>query len=150
MRTGVGPDGDAGVGGVRAWWCRDDGQLSAFVLVFLAAALALAGLTLDGGLALGAKVRATGQAESAARAGAQAIDLAAYRRDGTLRLLPAQAENDAHAQLTAEGATGTVTVDDDTVTVTVTAAYPTQLLGLVGVDSLTVHGEAHAHPQQGS
>jgi hypothetical protein len=135
--------------GVGAWWGRDDGQVSAFVMVFLTAVLALAGLTLDGGLALGAQVRATGQAEAAARAGAQAIDLAEYRRHGTVRLLPAQANNDAHAQLSAEGATGTVTVDGETVTVAVTATYPTQLLGLVGIGSLTVHGEAHAHPQPG-
>ena len=135
--------------GVRAWWDRDDGQMSAFVIVILAAVLALAGLTLDGGLALGAKVRATGQAEAAARAGAQAIDLAQYRRDSTVRLLPGQATTAAHAQLAAEGAAGTVAVDDDTVTVTVTATYPTQLLGLVGIGSLTVHGDAHAHPQPG-
>ncbi|KOX19284.1 hypothetical protein ADK67_33995 [Saccharothrix sp. NRRL B-16348] len=109
----------------------------------------MAGLTLDGGLALAAKVRANGQAEAAARAGAQAIDLTTYRGSGTLRLVPAQAVANAQAHLTAEGATGTVTVSGDTVTVTVTASRPTQLLGLVGIGSLSVHGTGSAHPQRG-
>lgn len=130
------------------WWRADGGQASAFVVVFMTGVLALAGLTLDGGLALAAKVRATGQAEAAARAGAQAIDLTAYRTSGTVRLLPTQAGSNAQAHLAAENATGTVTVAGDTVTVTVTTTQPTQLLGLVGIGSLSVHGEASAHPQR--
>nr|WP_208406420.1 hypothetical protein [Amycolatopsis granulosa] len=111
--------------------------------------MALAGLSLDGGLALAAKVRANGQAESAARAGAQAIDLTAYRNNGTLRLVPAQAIARAQAHLAAEGAAGTVTISGDTVTVTVTGSQPTQLLGLIGISSLSVHGQGSAHPQRG-
>lgn len=132
----------------RTWWRADDGQVSAFVLAFTTGLLALTGLTLDGGLALSAKVRATGQAEAAARAGAQAIDLATYRDTGKLHLLPAHAGAYARAHLAAEHATGSVTVSDDTVTVTVTTTQPTQLLGLVGIGSLTVHGDASAHPQR--
>lgn len=131
------------------WWRADEGGVTAFVLALTVGILALAGLILDGGLALAAKVRATGQAEAAARAGAQAIDLTAYRGDGTLRLVPAQAVADARAHLAAEGATGTVAVSGDTVTVTVTASYTTQLLGLVGIGSLDVHGQGSAHPQRG-
>ncbi|MBY8853301.1 hypothetical protein K7G98_35745, partial [Saccharothrix sp. MB29] len=55
----------------------------------------------------------------------------------------------AQAHLAAEGATGTVTVTGDTVTVTVTATRATQLLALVGIDSLRVHGRGSAHPQRG-
>ncbi|MEV5301144.1 hypothetical protein [Amycolatopsis methanolica] len=131
------------------WWRADEGRVSAFVVVLVSAILALAGLTLDGGLALAAKVRANGQAESAARAGAQAIDLAAYRNSGTLRLVPAQAIARAQAHLTAEGAVGAVTISGDTVTVTVTGSQPTQLLGLIGISSLSVHGQGSAHPQRG-
>ncbi|EWC64538.1 hypothetical protein UO65_0145 [Actinokineospora spheciospongiae] len=123
--------------------------MTAFVVVLTTGILALAGLTLDGGLALAAKVRASGQAEAAARAGAQAIDLATYRASGTVRLVPAQAVAGARAHLAAEGATGTVTVSGDTVTVTVTASQPTQLLGLVGIGSLRVRGWGSAHPQRG-
>ncbi|MFD7655374.1 pilus assembly protein TadG-related protein [Actinosynnema sp. NPDC059797] len=131
------------------WWRADEGQVTAFVVVLTTGILALAGLTLDGGLALAAKVRAGGQAEAAARAGAQAVDLVAYRGDGTVRLVPAQAVAGALAYLAAEGATGTVTVSGDTVTVTVTATQPTQLLGLVGIGSIRVHGRGSARPQRG-
>ncbi|MFT7837734.1 hypothetical protein Q5530_16490 [Saccharothrix sp. BKS2] len=123
--------------------------MTSFVVVLTTGVLALAGLTLDGGLALAAAVRATGQAEAAARAGAQAVDLTAYRGSGTLRVMPDQAVTAARAHLAAEGVTGTVTVSGDTVTVTVTASQPTQLLGLVGIGSLRVHGQGSAHPQRG-
>lgn len=123
--------------------------MTAFVVVLTIGILALAGLTLDGGLALSAKVRANGQAQAAARAGAQAIDLSAYRSTGTLQLVPAQAVADAQGYLATVGASGSVTVSGDTVTVTVTATQGTQLLGLVGISSLTVHGTGSAHPQRG-
>jgi hypothetical protein len=133
----------------RSWWAGEDGRVSAFVVVFTIGILALAGLTLDGGLALAAKVRANGHAEAAARAGAQAIDLSVYRTSGKLELVPLQAVAHARRYLTGVGATGTVTVSGDTVTVTVTASQRTQLLGLVGVASLSVHGSGRAHPQRG-
>jgi hypothetical protein len=133
----------------RTWWHADEGRVTAFVVVLTIGILALAGLTLDGGLALAAKVQANGQAQAAARAGAQAIDLAAYRATGTLQLVPAQAVADAQSYLAGVGASGTVTVSGDTVTVAVTATEHTQLLGMVGISSLTVHGQGSAHPQRG-
>jgi Flp pilus assembly protein TadG len=133
----------------RGWWAGDEGRVSAFVVTLLVAILALAGLTLDGGLALAAKIRASGQAEAAARAGAQALDLGAYRATGAVRLVPAQATAQARSYLATVRATGTVTVIGDTVTVTVTATHPTQLLGLVGISTLSVHGSGSAHPQRG-
>lgn len=131
------------------WWAADEGRVTAFVVVLTIGILALAGLTLDGGLALAAKVKANGQAEAAARAGAQAIDLDAYRSSNHLQLVPAQAVADAQRYLASVGASGAVAVSDDTVTVTITASQPTQLLGMVGISSLSVHGEGHAHPQRG-
>ncbi|NRN65751.1 Tad domain-containing protein [Kibdelosporangium sp. 4NS15] len=119
------------------------------MVVLTTGILALAGLTLDGGLALSAKVKATGQAEAAARAGAQAIDLTAYRVNGTLQLMPAQAVAEAQNYLAAVGASGTVSVSGDTVTVTVTASQNTQLLGMVGISSITVRGTGSARPQRG-
>jgi hypothetical protein len=133
----------------RSWWRADEGRVTAFVVVLTVGILALAGLTLDGGLALAAKVQANGQAQAAARAGAQAIDLTAYRTTGTLQLVPAQAVADAQSYLAGVGASGTVTVSGDTVTVTITATEHTQLLGMVGISSLTVHGQGSAHPQRG-
>src|SRR5207244_3267897 len=124
----------------RGWWAADEGRVTAFVVVLATGILALIGLTLDGGLALAAQGEANGQAEAAARAGAQAIDLAVYRATNRVQLVPTQAVANAQHYLASVGASGTVNVSGDTVTVTVTASQPTQLLGLVGISSLSVHG----------
>jgi Flp pilus assembly protein TadG len=126
-----------------------DGRVTAFVVIIVTAILLFAGLVLDGGLALAAKVRALGEAQEAARAGAQEIDLAAYRADGTLRLAPQQASAAARNYLAAAGHTGTVSVAGNTVNVTVTVSQSTQLLGLVGIGSITVTGAGQAQPQRG-
>lgn len=136
-------------GGWGCWWRAEHGQVTVVVVVLLVALLALAGLSLDGGLALASKVRADGQAESAARAGAQALDLSAYRTTGQVRLDPARAHQLAQAYLASVGATGSVEVGDDTVTVEITATYQTQLMSLVGVRDIRTHGRGTAHPQRG-
>ncbi|WP_284747700.1 pilus assembly protein TadG-related protein [Amycolatopsis sp. RTGN1] len=133
----------------KTWWRAEEGRVSAFVVVLALGLVLLAGLGLDGGLALSAKVRATGQAESAARAGAQAIDLAAYRARGELRLVPADADELAHRYLAGIGAVGTVTATVDAVTVTVTTSQRTQLLSLIGIRAIGAHGSGAAHPQRG-
>jgi Flp pilus assembly protein TadG len=134
---------------LRRWWQADDGRVTAFVAVVAVALIAMIGLTLDAGLALATKVNANGQAEAAARAGAQAIDLTAYRVSGTLVLLPAEAEAAATAFLNQSGAQGTVEATGDSVSVVVTATRRTQILGLLGIEALTVTGEGSAHPQRG-
>lgn len=125
------------------------GQVTAFVVVIVTAILLFAGLVLDGGLALAAKVRALGEAQEAARAGAQEIDLAAYRANGLLRLAPQQANAAARNYLAAAGHNGTVSVAGNTVRVTVTVSQPTQLLGLIGISSSTVTATGEAQPQRG-
>ncbi|WP_432850655.1 pilus assembly protein TadG-related protein [Amycolatopsis sp. CA-161197] len=136
-------------GGWGYWWRAERGQVTVLVVVLLVALLALAGLSLDGGLALASKVRAGGQAESAARAGAQALDLTTYRTTGQLRLDPAHAQQLAQNYLASVGATGTVQVGGDTVTVEITTTYRTQLMSLIGVRDIRTHGHGAAHPQRG-
>lgn len=125
------------------------GRVTAFVIIMVTAILLFAGLVLDGGLALAAKVRAVGEAQEAARAGAQEIDLAAYRATGTLRLVPQQASAAARSYLAAAGHSGSVSVAGNTVNVTVTISQPTELLGLIGIGSITVTGSGQAQPQRG-
>ncbi len=127
----------------------ENGQVTVFVVILAVAIVMFAGLIVDGGLALAAKVRAIGEAQEAARAGAQALDLVAYRNSGTVRLVPAQARTLARTYLASTNDTGTVSVTGDTVTVTVTAHQQTQLLGLLGLDSLTVTSTGSAHPARG-
>ncbi|MEV6242696.1 pilus assembly protein TadG-related protein [Lentzea sp. NPDC051838] len=130
--------------------CEDErGRVTAFVVIVAVAALLFAGLVLDGGLALAAKIRAIGEAQEAARAGAQEIDLAAYRADGSLRLAAQQASTAAHNYLTVAGHTGTVSVNGNTINVTVTINERTQLLGLAGIGSITVTGAGQAQPHRG-
>jgi hypothetical protein len=137
----------------RRRWRRlradEDGRVTAFVVIVITAVLAFGGLVLDGGLALAAKVRAIGEAQEAARAGAQEIDLAAYRANGTLRLEPQQASVAARAYLAAAGHSGTVSIAGNTVKVTITISQSTQLLGLIGIGSITVTGAGQAEPRRG-
>lgn len=123
--------------------------MTAFLVALTASLVALAGLVLDGGLALATKVQAAGAAEAAARAGAQAIDLTAYRLDNRLQLAPDQAVSNARAHLSAAGVDGNVTLSGNTVTVVVTASQRTQLLSLIGIPSITVQATGHASPHHG-
>lgn len=130
---------------------RERGTATAFTLILVLAVIAFAGLVLDGGLAVSAKVAAISTAQSAARAGAQELDLQALRDSGQLRLDPARAQATAQDWLARAGATGTATATatTDTVTVTVTTRSRTQLLQLVGVDAIPVAATATAqavHP----
>jgi hypothetical protein len=128
----------------RAIVRRDDGQVSAFVVVTVAAVVALAGLVLDAGYAVAAKARTVGIAQAAARAGAQQLDLAEYRRTGLVRLDTDAATDAAYAWLSQSGVTGAVTATTQQVRVEITRSVETQLLGLVGVTTITIHAEATA------
>jgi hypothetical protein len=128
---------------------RDDGQITAFVVVVAAALVLLIGLVLDGGLTLAARERALGEAQEAARAGAQGINLAIYRQNGNLVLSPVAALADARAYLAGIGATGTASVTGNVVTVTVTIVQPMQILDAAGPSAITVHATANAVPERG-
>ena len=128
---------------------RDSGQVTAFVVVMAAALVLMIGLVLDGGLTLAARERALGEAQEAARAGAQAVNLAVYRQDGNLVLNPAQADANARAYLAGIGVTGTVTATAGQVTVTVTAVQDMQILSAAGLHSITIHATASAMPVRG-
>ena len=128
----------------------ESGMVTAFVVIFTAALLLMAGLVLDGGLALAAKVQAIDDAQAAARAGAQAIDIPTYRASGQITLDPAQATADAEHDLAAAGQVGTVSVNGEQVTVTVTITQATQILSLAGIDHLTETGTGSATAEQGN
>lgn len=128
---------------------EESGQVTPFVVVFVAALMLMAGLVIDGGLALAAKVRAIDEAQAAARAGAQALDLRAYRTSDTVVLDPARAAAAARSYLSSTGDSGQVRVSGDTVFVTVTIAQPTQILGLAGLHALTVTGSGTATAVRG-
>ena len=127
----------------------ESGMVTAFVVIFTLALIVMAGLVLDGGLALAAKVQAIDDAQAAARAGAQAINIPLYRSTGQITLDAQQATQDAEGFLARSGHTGTVTVDGEQVTVTVTIRQSTQILSLVGIGQLTESGTGTATAEQG-
>ena len=135
--------------GLRDRTRGDSGQVTAFAVVFCVALLAVAGLVLDGGLALSAKVQALDAAQAAARAGAQQLDLVSYRSTGIAQLDPTRATDAARAWLATAGLDGEASATTTTVTVTVRRTSTTQLLHLVGVTELQVSATASATAVQG-
>lgn len=126
----------------------EDGSLTAYVVVLAATVVLVAGLVVDGGRLLAARRDAQHAAQSAARAAAQAIDLAALR-DGQVRLSPADADAAARAWLGDHGYTGSVTVTGDTVQVRVRRTVPLRLLSAAGLPARTVEAAEQARAVQG-
>lgn len=127
-----------------------DGFATAFTIVLAVTLLVCAGLLLDGGLALSGKITALDEAQEAARAGAQAINLATFRATGQAILNPQAATAAAESYLASTGDSGTVQVTGDTVAVTVAHIQHTQLLNLAGISTITVHATADATAEQTS
>lgn len=133
----------------RARRTRDpeDGSVTAFIVIVFAALLLFAGLVGDGGAALAAQVRAMDEASEAARAGAEKLDVGIFHRTGT-RVLDEKAATVAAKQyMAATRDSGTATATSGAVTVTVFASHRTWLLGLIGMNTMTVQAAATAHPE---
>ena len=125
------------------------GSVTAFVVVLTVALLAVAGLVVDGGLLLAAHRRAFNEAEAAARAGAQAVDIDALRARGDVALDPSEAERRARDYLAAIDREGTVQVHGDTVRVQVRFRHELVLLGAFGLSTQTVDGDGTARAVRG-
>ncbi|GIL25520.1 pilus assembly protein TadG-related protein [Actinocatenispora comari] len=130
----------------------DDGQITVAYLILLPALLVLAGLVVDGGAALDLHTQALDVAESAARAGAQQLDLTALRAGHTLtpRLDPGAATATAERYVHSAGLAGTAQATTSQVHVEVTASGRTRLLGVIGIDSFHAHAAASAQPDTGT
>jgi len=120
------------------------GQVTVFVVVVFVALLAVAGLVIDGGRALAARRRAIDEAEAAARAGAQALSIDAYRSSATVTLDPTAARAAALGYVAATGDTGQVTISGGQITVTVQVHQRVTILGIAGVGTMTLNGTGSA------
>ena len=120
------------------------GSITVLVVVMTVALIAVAGLVVDGGTVLAARRRAFDEAEAAARAGAQAIDLRALRESGMVRLDPDLAGRRAAEVVSAGGRTGTVQVSTDRVSVSVSFEEPLRLLSVLGLRPVRVSGAGSA------
>ena len=132
---------------------RDDrGTATVFVVGLALILLALAGLVVDGGLAINARERVADDVEQASRAGAERVDVLTLRQSGVVRLDPAAAQLAAEQFLAARGyAAGdvTVTADANTVHTQAQRTVSTALLSLVFINSFTVSAQARARPASG-
>jgi hypothetical protein len=118
--------------------------------VLIASVLAVLGLAFDGGTAITAHQRAIGEAEQAARAGAQQVSIASVRSaSGPYRLAPNAARLATHAYLRRVGVSGgRVQIGHDAVgdyvEVTVPWTHPTVFGRLLGLRRFTGTGTARA------
>lgn len=119
---------------------RDErGSITAFVAVVATALVLVAGMAYDGGQVIAAHNAARNDAERAARAGAQQIDIDHLRAANEPILDATAAEQAAVGFLERSGATGTASVSGASITVTVTAVQP--MLILPGADRTIVVSE---------
>jgi Flp pilus assembly protein TadG len=124
---------------------RDErGSVTVFVVVFTTTLILVGGLATDGGYLLAARRAAINEAESAARAGAQAIRTDLLRTDGTVAIDPIDARRRVAAYLARSGHDGTVDITGDTVRVEVSFTQPLAVLGLAGLAPITVRGTGEA------
>ena len=114
---------------------RDRGVITGFVVGLVLSFTAVAGLAVDSGRIVSARVSASDHAENAARVGAHEVILL---RLGWRFLDPAAAKTAAQQYLQRYGLVGDITVGYRTVTVTVRMTQATTLLRLVGISSRTV------------
>ena len=132
---------------------RDEGgTATAFVVGFAIVLLACAGLVIDGGTALNARMKLADDVEQAARAGAQQIDLVALRENNVVRLDPGSAQARADGYMGSIGysnydaqvvncADGT---PDACVRVAARDVVPTTMLRLAGVPDFRIQASATA------
>jgi Flp pilus assembly protein TadG len=134
-------------------WRADRGTLSLFVVLFTPVVVLLAGLLVDGGIAINARERAADVAQQAARAGANDLNVAALR-SGTIQLEDPGACNVATAfvsKYTGIGATpGLCTYvpvnGRPGIKVYATVTLRSQLLGLIGIRTFTQTSYGEASP----
>lgn len=111
------------------------GSISVFVAVVAVGLIMVAGMAYDGGQIVVAQAQARDLASSAARAGAQEIDLDHLRATGETVLDADRARAAAADFLAREGVVGTVAVDGASITVGVSIRQPMLILP---VDDRTV------------
>lgn len=123
----------------------DRGSLTLMLSVMMVALLALAGLVIDGGRKLNESEKAYALAEEAARAGAGEVNRSVAYGSGVFKVDQSQAISAAQAYVASTGDAGSVTaVGADKIRVTVTITANTDVLSLIGIDTMTSTGTAVA------
>ena len=114
------------------------GATSTLVAALLPAIVVLTGLVVDGAAQARAQHRVNGIAQGAVRAGGDSL-AGARVGSGHTHGDPVVT---ARAFLAQQDVEGSVSLDDGSLQVEVTETVPTVFLGLIGIDTLPVRGEA--------
>ena len=129
----------------------DRGVATLFVIGMATLLLVCAGLVIDGGLAINARMRAADDAEQAARIAADSIDVQLLRDGGAIRIDTQLAQDRAAQYLQGRGySIGQYHVDprpDGRVVVDVENTTSPILLGIIAVDDFKVKARAEAVPE---
>ncbi|WP_219459878.1 pilus assembly protein TadG-related protein [Nonomuraea rhizosphaerae] len=126
--------------------------MSVFTVLFSVAVFLLAGLLVDGGSAINARLRAADVAEQAARAGADQIDSDHLHETSEVRLLDqgqvcARADEVIAAQESADVTSDACASTQDSVTVSVNVKWQAFFLQAIGFPGTEMKAEATAAPQ---
>jgi len=124
---------------------RDErGSISVWMIASAIALIGIAGIAVDLSGQVHTKQHAQDVAAQASRVGAEQVSADAVA-GGTAGVNLVAARNAAQQYLQDAGVTGSVNVvNGNTIEVTTTETYSTTFLGLLGIDRLTVTGEATA------
>ncbi|TDU86500.1 putative Flp pilus-assembly TadE/G-like protein [Kribbella voronezhensis] len=128
------------------------GALSPAVAILAVMIFTLAGLVIDGGRQLGAKSRAVGYAQEAARAGVATIDFNSSEAKIDVSKAGAAVANFCAQVRTNDPAVtgcGATELDAEHLKVDVQIDNKTSFLGMVGIKNLTAKGQGEAHAEQG-
>lgn len=130
------------------------GAISAMLVTLIVMLFVLAGLVVDGGFAINARQKIYDDAEQAARAAANQIDIETLRATGEIVILEGQARQKAQEYMSARGYPPSevqVSVDDVAGEVTVVArdTVNTTLLQLIFISDFDVEGQATSRPAVG-
>ena len=131
---------------------NERGALSPAVVILALMIFTLAGLVIDGGRQLGARSRAVGYAQEAARAGAATIDLNTDEaRIDVTKAGQAVAAFCAEVSSNDPAVTNCATteLDAEHLRVQVRIDNKTTFLGMIGIRSLDANGTGEAHAEQG-
>lgn len=125
----------------------DEGSITALVVVLVMTFVACAGLAVDGGRLVAAKIELGDHAENAARAGAQEVT---SLRSGFPIIDESRAVRASEEYLSIQGIDGDVYIENNSVTVIVTRSLPMTLLSLFGMTAKTLTANRSATPVDGS
>ena len=131
-----------------AWRC-ERGSTGPFIMILLPALVGLVGLAYDGGLLFAGRREANNVAAAAARAGTNDLDEPSIYAGEPIMAssAPGTAESFAFAQ--GVDTASAYRVDDTLLEVEVTMQVELEFLGIVGLGTQTVTGEASSRVQPG-